>query len=183
MIILDIEATCDNSPSWNRDYMEIIQIGAVIMGADGKVITRYESYAKPSIHPELTKFCTELTGITQPKIDSAKPLREVLVDFNKWVTSTFCYHGGVWGSWGMYDRNQFIKDSQRQRIDLVVLDYIHHNLKNVWADAAGKRPMGLGKAIQVEGLQFKGRAHNALVDAENIARLKHIKHFVKDLSE
>lgn len=185
MIILDLEATCDNQPSWNRDDMEIIQIGAVLVGTDGFVVEAFNRFAKPSIRPELTKFCTQLTGITQAQVDNAQPLRAVLAEFNDWMNKLERFHKCKWGSWGAYDRNQFIKDANRQKIKLDFLTdkYTHYNLKNVWSQYAGKRPMGLGKAVTAEGRVFQGRAHNALVDAENIARLTYIKRFLQDLSK
>ncbi|MBB4865739.1 inhibitor of KinA sporulation pathway (predicted exonuclease) [Pseudomonas nitritireducens] len=163
--------------------MELIQIGAVVMAKDGTLINRFEAYARPSIHPKLTSFCTRLTGISQSRIDQAKPLSEVLVEFDKWVAGIHSDHLGHWGSWGAYDRNQFIKDARRQKVTLQILaqDSTHHNLKSIWAERARQRPMGLGKAVVAEGLRFEGRAHNALVDAENIARLKHIRNYRREL--
>lgn len=42
---------------------------------------------KPRFNPVLTKFCTELTGITQETVEKGKHIEYVLDDFYKWVES------------------------------------------------------------------------------------------------
>lgn len=183
MLIIDLEATCDDKPTWNRADMEIIQIGAVIVDPAGQTIKTYNAFAKPSIHPVLTDFCKNLTGITQEQIDTARPLKAVLRDFNEWAAMNENFFGGYWGSWGAYDLKQFMRDAERQRVDMFDLleIYRHHNLKQLWADARRQRPCGLGKALDIEGLKFDGRAHNGLDDARNIARLPTIRKIIKSL--
>jgi inhibitor of KinA sporulation pathway (predicted exonuclease) len=50
-----------------------------------KVEDTFHQYVKPRFNPELTKFCTELTGITQEMVNKGKHIEEVLVDFGNWL--------------------------------------------------------------------------------------------------
>lgn len=42
-------------------------------------------YCKPQINPILSKYCTDLTGITQEQVDSAETFDKVLIHFQKWL--------------------------------------------------------------------------------------------------
>lgn len=48
-------------------------------------IDQFHSYVRPNLHPTLTPFCTELTGIQQSQVDAAPPFHQVLKSMWKWV--------------------------------------------------------------------------------------------------
>lgn len=67
-VVYDLEATCSRA----RDLfpVEIIEIACVVIDAgDGSgppaVAAQWQSFVRPTEHPRLTEFCTDLTGITQ----------------------------------------------------------------------------------------------------------------------
>ncbi|KAL3209216.1 hypothetical protein MRX96_009217, partial [Rhipicephalus microplus] len=45
----------------------------------------FHSYVQPQAHPQLTAFCTELTGIVQDMVDDQPHLQEVLSRFDDWM--------------------------------------------------------------------------------------------------
>jgi hypothetical protein len=45
--------------------------------ATNTVVDEYRVYVKPVVHPKLSAFCTELTGITQAQVDAAEPMDAV----------------------------------------------------------------------------------------------------------
>ena len=58
---------------------EIIEFPLVVIDVNQKkIVGEFQTYVKPTIHPKLTDFCTELTGITQDQVDSGLPLRDAL---------------------------------------------------------------------------------------------------------
>lgn len=78
-IIMDLEWT-----SWHGNYYgkynqfekrsakqkkEIIQIGAIKINKDFKIIKKLNIYVKPKINPKLSRYIIKLTGITQTTID------------------------------------------------------------------------------------------------------------------
>jgi inhibitor of KinA sporulation pathway (predicted exonuclease) len=73
-VIVDLEATCydkeDKTKPKNFDN-EIIEIGAVKLDEKGNEIDRFSKFLKPKNHPVISKFCNELTTITQEDIDNA----------------------------------------------------------------------------------------------------------------
>lgn len=51
-----------------------------------KIISEFHQYILPIESPKLSEFCTNLTGITQEKIEeSSLPLQTVLMYFEKWL--------------------------------------------------------------------------------------------------
>jgi len=50
-----------------------------------QVVAEFQTYVKPVIHPQLTPFCTELTGITQDKVDTGIKIEEALSNLHKFL--------------------------------------------------------------------------------------------------
>lgn len=164
--VLDLEATCDDKGTVSRDDMEIIEIGALAFNEELKVIGVYESFIKPQISPILTPFCTELTTITQEQVDNANTIDIVFKEFNEWLNLNSITK---WGSWGMYDKNQFVKDANRFNIYNPMDNRYHINIKDRFSKVNNmKKQVGLGKACRIKNLEFQGTAHRALSDTNNI---------------
>jgi len=65
LLVLDFEASCGES-GFPRDQMEIIEFPTIVYDLqEKKEVGRFHEYVKPVIRPQLTEFCTKLTGITQ----------------------------------------------------------------------------------------------------------------------
>jgi inhibitor of KinA sporulation pathway (predicted exonuclease) len=156
-LVIDLEGTCcdDNSiPLFER---ETIEIGAVVVSLDGTISGEFGSLVRPVRHPILTRFCTELTGITQADVDWAKPFPEVWQSFLQWVgpRQDFC-------SWGCYDLDQFRRDCSFHHLSLWFSG--HCNLVKAFGRRVGNR-----KAARLLGVEPKGAHHRGLDDARNIA--------------
>jgi inhibitor of KinA sporulation pathway (predicted exonuclease) len=71
-LIVDLEATCSDKGAVPRHEMEIIEIGAVMQSSRTfEIESEFQTFVRPVRHPELTEFCTELTGITQDHVAAA----------------------------------------------------------------------------------------------------------------
>ncbi len=173
-IILDLEATCweDRNTSPN----EIIEIGAVCVDEDGKILDEFCSFIRPKVHKTLSDFCIKLTTITQSQVDNAPLFPDVLQSFQDWINGFdddyfLC-------SWGFYDKSQFEKDCKLWQLDKRWLKN-HISLKHQHADMFNlQKGLGMGQALQQEGLQLKGTHHRGIDDARNITQI-----FVKYLGK
>ena len=88
LLVLDFEATCGDGV-WNSEIIEfptllydlrereldvylhyswILNISTFSTYITGLVKATFHEYVKPQIHPQLTPYCTELTGITQVRM-------------------------------------------------------------------------------------------------------------------
>lgn len=84
ILVCDFEATCE---SGSVDYPhEIIEFPVVVLDtASLQVVAEFHSYVRPVMNPKLTRFCTELTGITQQMVDAAPTLPVVVERFGVWL--------------------------------------------------------------------------------------------------
>ena len=167
-IIYDLEATCwlGRPP---KGYNEIIEIGAVKINEFGEVEDSYESFVKPKVNPLLSGFCKKLTSITQDQINRARQFNHVIQEFQEW-TEMYEYDFHIC-SWGQNDKNLFASDCELHKIDNDWLNqYI--NLKNQYDSIKGRSVKGnLKKIVMKEGFEFTGKAHRAISDAENLAKI------------
>lgn len=167
-IVLDLEATCCDKGTVAREDMEIIQIGACLILPDDPsiVVNEFNSYVKPNIHPTLTSFCTNLTGITQAQVDCASSYNEVYSQFVEWAGDSNDYY---LCSWGAYDKNQLIKDCKRAELEYTLGE--HYNLKEWFAYKMRCKQMGLSRALGMFNMPFEGNHHSAIDDARNTVRV------------
>lgn len=165
-LVVDFEATCDEPIQPEKP--EIIQIGACLFNIkERKVHKELDVYIKPIYNPILTKFCKDLTGITQEQVDAASGFHSVYVDLKTMthVDGTIC-----WGSWGGYDYNELLRNTFYHNIPYKMPP--HFNLKFLFSDAMKfKKQYGLRTALDKIGIPFEGKQHNALIDARNTIKL------------
>ena len=182
--VLDLEATCCDKGTIERDQMEVIEVGMVIIEADALAHSAEEKdfmfmrtlqhFVKPEVNPILTPFCTSLCHITQKDVDKGLTYEESITEIRD-VLSLF--PDTLFCSWGAYDYWQLHRQSL-QRGTFFPFDGMDHcNLKARYAKIAGlesnnrRKQMGLRAALRHRGLTFKGTPHRALDDVLNTIRL------------
>lgn len=172
-IVYDLEATCWENPPPGY-IQETIEIGAFKINHFGEIRGRFNRFVKPQVHPVLSPFCRQLTGIDQMDINRAKYFPEVIEEF--WDWGRIHEEDYVLCSWGGFDKKLFAADCNLHRLDAEWT--IHHvNLKEQYRIMKrNNRSIGLKKAVEMENILFTGQHHRAISDAENLAKLflKHL---------
>jgi inhibitor of KinA sporulation pathway (predicted exonuclease) len=168
-LIVDVEATCSDDGVVPRQQMEIIEIGAVLQSSQTfEIESEFQTFIQPVRHPELTEFCTRLTGITQENVAGAPPFREALDAMKQWMYS---FGDSLFCSWGDYDRHQFLQDCDFHHVGYPFRSG-HLNLKAEFSRALGhKKKLDIAEAVRHLGMDFEGTHHRGLDDARNIARI------------
>jgi len=170
LLVIDLEATCDEAGHISRSSMEIIEIGgAVVSVPEYKILDTYQGYIKPVVNPKLSAFCKELTGIKQETVDAAPMFYDAISTYREWLDSLGKINS--WASWGNYDKGQFEQDCNRHSADNPHAELKHLNLKNDFGKALGIRRCGMANAFAYLKHDMQGRHHSGLDDAINIARL------------
>jgi inhibitor of KinA sporulation pathway (predicted exonuclease) len=172
-ICCDLEGTCwDSGPlrDVQRQETEIIEIGAVRMSPDRELMGEFQTFVRPQRHPELSAFCTRLTGITQAEVDAAPDLPTAMAAFAEWIGDP----QSVLVSWGAFDRNQIRRDCRRWKVPHPLDLGLHINAKEEYSEWArghrrGRHGRGLKAAVLELELPFTGSHHRAIDDARNLA--------------
>jgi inhibitor of KinA sporulation pathway (predicted exonuclease) len=86
--VLDFEATCWNNKKYPRNEMEIIEFPSILFyvtETEVKKIGEFHEYVKPVIHPKISEFCTELTGISQENVHNCYIINVVYERHHQWL--------------------------------------------------------------------------------------------------
>ncbi|KAG1756283.1 ribonuclease H-like domain-containing protein [Suillus paluster] len=192
-LVLDVEATCQEGAGFEWPN-EIIEWPVCLMRWKDKsnlgkacqleIVDEFRSFVKPTWRPQLSQFCTELTGITQAQVNSAPNFQKVLKMFARFLAR----HGLIdpksgrpiqrfcWCSDGPFDVRDFVvkqcfisKAPMPPWLKGDVLDV--RRVVSVWAVASGN-PETMAKQLEALGLPaFQGRLHSGIDDTRNIARV------------
>lgn len=173
LAVYDIEATCDEEKKLRP--MEIIELSCwVVDTATMALAAGWQQYVRPTEHPQLTAFCTQLTGITQETVDGGVLLAEALARHTAWLKERGFLAKGkslapvTWGDWDM--KVQMHGECGWRKIEQPRYMQKWIDLKAVIAKHQKKR-QGLHNSVVAAGLEWEGRQHCALDDARNTARL------------
>ena len=164
-IIFDLEATCWDQ--YDRSDNETIEIGAVMVDENKKVIDEFAQFIKPIKYPKLGNFCIELTSIQQSDIDHAPYFNEAIEKFLSWIGDDEY----ILCSWGFYDKKQFENDC---KIHAMATDWNdrHISLKHQYCQFKNlKRAIGMKKALELEKIKLEGQHHRGIDDARNITKI------------
>ncbi|KAH9934887.1 ribonuclease H-like domain-containing protein [Fomitopsis serialis] len=122
-LVLDVEGTCEGTKSFDypNEIIEMCLLRWKDKDDEGlaeclEVVSEFRSFVKPTWRPQLSEFCTQLTGITQEQVDSAPTFTELVDSFREFLEANglidpdtgrrlvkFC-----WCSDGPYDIRDFV---------------------------------------------------------------------------
>ncbi|KAJ7332825.1 hypothetical protein JRQ81_015005, partial [Phrynocephalus forsythii] len=130
-LVLDFEATCDKPQIHPQEIIEfpILKLNGRTM----EIESTFHMYVQPVVHPQLTPFCTELTGIIQAMVDGQPSLQQVLERVDEWMAKEGLLDPSVksifvtCGDWDL----KVMLPGQCQYLGLPVADYFKQwiNLK------------------------------------------------------
>ncbi len=171
-IIYDLEATCwQTATERERRTQEIIEIGALKINEYGELLSRFESFVRPVIHPQLSSFCTKLTGISQIEVNRAETFPTVINEFQDWIGCFDDDEEYLLCSWGFFDQRILSKNCSLHDIEN---DWTkeHISLKHQYPRIKGiAYSIGLKSAVEKEGFEFEGAHHRGIDDAINLAKI------------
>ncbi|XP_075364741.1 ERI1 exoribonuclease 3 isoform X1 [Mycteria americana] len=164
-LVLDFEATCDKPQIHPQEIIEfpILKLNGRTM----EIESTFHMYVQPVVHPQLTPFCTELTGIIQGMVDGQPSLQQVLERVDEWMAKEGLLDPSVksifvtCGDWDL----KVMLPGQCQYLGLPVADYFKQwiNLKKAYSFAMGSWPKnGLLDMNKGLNLQHIGRPHSGI---------------------
>lgn len=161
-----------NRPQGSVMHSEIVEIGAVKLDEGYQQIDRFSCYVRPE-RASICKKCTELTGITDETVLYAKPLRDALGDFIRWIgeDDVRIY------SWSSSDLRQLKTECREKGIYPDGLERPFRrwmDFQKIYTHLMGlsrRSKLSLKNAIGTIEEDFSGSQHSAADDAENSASL------------
>jgi 3'-5' exoribonuclease 1 len=168
LIVFDLEATCWRGFPPNG-VNEIIEIGALKFNRYGEQNGDFSVFVKPIVNNLLSPFCKQLTGIQQENIDQAETFDKVISRFREW--------GEIFDeefyliSWGENDKDYLRNDCNLHDIETDWLEKCINLKKQYRSINRHTKPMGLKRALELEGFEFEGSRHRAFDDAYNLSRI------------
>lgn len=178
-IVVDLEMnkTNTNHAMHRMCSTETIEIGAVMLDEEYREIASFRTYIKPEYNDKITKKVSELTGITYDMVKNAPTFEEAINMFANWCVGAndeiTIY------AWSDNDYRQITMELMAK--GCVMTEAISQIVEKEWTDFQHKfdtnlgfeRQISLSAALDMAGLDFQGREHDALDDAKNTAELLH----------
>jgi inhibitor of KinA sporulation pathway (predicted exonuclease) len=189
-VIIDFEATCDNSqyPKITADTQECIEFPFVVVELcppyDAthdeevpiiQIVDEFQYYVKPEWSTELTEFCTELTGITNDQINSGISLRECINLFNEYVQENFISKNKSFciitdGQWDL--KQLLLREATKKNIPLAPHFKRFFDLRREYKLCFPELLVkGLYSMVNHAGVDFVGRHHSGFDDCMTICNL------------
>ena len=161
----------------SRDYRQVrqklkyetIEFGAVCLDDSYQLVEKFQAYVAPS-YGKITRTITELTGITQDRVDGEPDFAARFNEFYNWVGDG---EARIY-SWSLSDLKQ-LQQECRYKLTGFNLDW----LKTRWVDLQQEfddrlglhNNLALRHALGAMGVEFSGKAHTALDDAINTSAI------------
>lgn len=169
VLVIDVESTCWEAPEapGPNEISEIIEIGiAVVNIKDNKIIDNDSIIIKPKTS-KVSKFCTQLTTLTQEVVDQGMTYEAALAI----LRDRFNSENRTFISWGDYDRKMFERNCKSFDVKYPFGPH-HMNLKNSFTLLHGlDREPGMDAALKIINRPLIGTHHRGIDDAKNIANI------------
>lgn len=153
----------------------------------GDILSEFHQYVMPTEEPQLSEFCTNLTGITQTKVEkSGVSIRSCLRLFDIWLEEMVEKHRLVmpktkssnlrgncaFAAWSDWDFGVCLQgECERKRLNKPPYFDQWIDIKQTYKVCYMTNPKNFADAMQNAKLKFEGREHSGIDDARNIARL------------
>jgi len=183
LCILDFEATCNKQGKQPRPQ-EIIEFPVLLFNvATGEVEKEFHYYIRPDVHPTLSEFCTELTGIRQSQVDETGiSLEEALKRHKEWLNECGIV---AWHLCTSNDDKTFLYLTCGDWDLNVCLprQLSHHgqspmphfeawiNIKKEFSKKYMSKAKGMKGMLDFYCMELEGRHHSGIDDCRNIARI------------
>ena len=174
LLVLDFEATCIKDKIINPQ--EIIEFPCLVLSTqDWEVKDVFHKYVKPRVHPQLSHFCTELTGIMQETVENELYFPEVFSEFCGWLREGQYFEEKdksafvTCGDWDL--RVMLQKQCQLDKIEVPSYMQEWINLKTSFCAATKYYPRSINDMLQHLKMNIQGRLHCGIDDTHNMVRV------------
>ena len=171
-IVLDLEW---NQSCRGKEYtvlglpFEIIQIGAVKLDENKKVIGKWERIIKPVVYTRLHGKVSEMLGITADDLKSGQDFKSAASEFLEWCGEDYKFI-----TWGGSDLTEFQRNTKYFGVENhFPFPFTYYDLQKLYSKvySDGKTRRSLKIAIEELGFLEDAEYHSAINDAIYTARI------------
>lgn len=168
IVVIDLECLCWDGGEKNRSFPEIIEIGVCKLNTETLQPSNKSSYLIKNKYGSVSKFCTDLTTITQEQLDKdgisfPEALSRLRQDFQPQTRQ--------WASWGEFDKNRFKEQCHFFNFPYP-LSEMHRNVHDEYQMMANlKKRISVKKACDQLKIDFEGTLHRGDDDAWHISKI------------
>ena len=179
-IVVDLEMNkiLNNSGIRKLCSSETIEIGAVMLDDDLHEIAAFRTYIKPEYSNGINKDITKLTGITDAMVAKAPNFNEALKMFTNWCLGTgndVKIYAWSTSDYIQISKEMALKDYEMTEDESMLLSEEWSDFQHEFDENLGfERQVSLKTALEMAGIDFSGKEHDALDDARNTADLFHV---------
>ena len=179
-IVVDLEMNNIRQKSEARRIctMETIEIGAVMLDDNLQEISSFRTYVKPEYSDGIEKKITNLTGITDDMVLNAPKFNEALRMFTNWCLGTgddVTIYAWSESDYAQISKEMILKGYELSGGEEYLLGYEWSDFQREFDTNLGfEKKLSLKTALDIAGIDFSGREHDALDDARNTAELLQI---------
>lgn len=177
LLVIDLEATAGTDDKGNQTNNFIIDLGAVLIDRDLKVVSTFESLIKPE--EEISEFITKLTHISNEMVENEELFPLVEKRFMEWLTENLNGRSikkvrlCAWGTYfdipllrKVYERYGMTYPFSGTAFDIKTMAMMWHSLSGRKTDKL--QVSTVAKEMQISA---DGKFHRALTDAVVEARI------------
>lgn len=154
-----------DSPEMAGKYpYEIIQIGAVKLDGDFKMVGTFNRLVRPSIYGHVSDFVIGLTGITEERLEAEQDFSLVYKDFIEFVNEPDI----ILCVWGMADMKELVRNARYHKLDEKLLPNRYINIQphtSLHLGQSKKKPLSLRYCVEALNIGTSYPFHDALNDA------------------
>lgn len=176
--VLDFEATCWNDKNIDKSEIEIIEFPSILFKLDStnkklEKISEFHEYVKPVIHPILSDFCTQLTGIKQEVVDNSDVFANVFKRHNEWLKKYVKnFDELVFLTCGAWDlKTQLPRELKNKKLKNREEYKYYINIKDEFEYFYKTKANGMIAMLQYLKLSLDGRHHSGIDDCRNISKI------------
>lgn len=174
LLVLDFEATCIKGQILKPQ--EIIEFPCLVISTEEwKVTNVFHKYVRPKVHPVISTFCTELTGIMEETVQDEQFFPEVFSAFCEWLEEGKYFsekNKSAFVSCGDWDLKVMLPN-QCQLDNIQIPEFMKEwiNIKKTFFFATKYYPRSLNDMLKYLKMEFQGKEHCGLDDVHNISRV------------
>lgn len=176
-IVVDLEMNNIKRKSEARRICssEIIEIGAVMLDEELSEIAAFRTYVKPEYNDVIVPNIRDLTGITNELVANAPHFKEAFKMFAGWALGTgdeVVFHAWSDSDYQQLQKEMILKEYVLSEEEKVIMEHGWNDFQKEFDKRLGfDRQLSLSLALDMAGIEFSGREHDALDDARNTAEL------------